>query len=89
VADAVSVLALGAGWYAGWAIGLVVVLIAAVLLLVIIGLGRRIARQAADITRALDGARANTDALWELRRTNHAVDRITRGLAAARERLAR
>ena len=55
----------------------------------IIGLGRRITRQAVEITEALDGARANTDALWEVRGTNHAIDRVTRGLAAAREMLSR
>ena len=84
-----SVYALSTGWYIGWAVGLVVVLIAATLLLTIIALGRRITRQAADITRALDGARANTDALWEVRGTNHAIDRVTRGLGAARETLSR
>ena len=84
-----SVLALGTGWYIGWAVGLVVVLVAATLLLTIIALGRRITRQAVDITRALDGARANTDALWEIRTTNHVIDRVTRGLAAAREMLSR
>lgn len=84
-----TVLALSTGWYVGWAIGLVVVLIAAGLLLTIIALGRRITRQATDITAALDGAKANTDPLWEVRTTNHSVDRITRGLAAAREMLAR
>lgn len=84
-----SVLGLGAGWYIGWVVGLVVVLIAATLLVTIIALGRRISRQAVDITRALDGARANTDALWEVRTTNHVIDRITRGLTAARERLSR
>jgi len=82
-----SVLALAWGWYAGWAIGLVVVLVAAGLLLTIIALGRRISRQATEITRALDGARANTDALWDVRATNHTVDRITRQLAAARRML--
>ena len=79
--------ALSWGWYVGWAVGLVVVLIAAGLLLAIIGLGRRISRQAVDITHALDGARANTDPLWDVRATNHAVDRITRHLAAARKLL--
>ena len=82
-----SALALAWGWYVGWAIGLVVVLLAAGLLLAIIGVGRRISRQATDITRALDGARANTDALWDVRATNHTVDRITRQLAAARRML--
>ncbi len=84
-----SVLGLGVGWYVGWGVGLVVVLIAATLLLLIIGLGRRIARQAEDITAALEGTHRNTNALWEVRRTNHAIDRITRGLAAAREMLGR
>ncbi|HVL97611.1 MAG TPA: hypothetical protein VM266_17280 [Solirubrobacteraceae bacterium] len=79
--------ALSYGWYVGWGVGLVVVLIAATLLLVIIGEGRRIVRQAGDITRALAGAAANTDPLWEVRTTNHTVDRITRSLAAAREKL--
>lgn len=76
--------ALASGWYIGWAVGLVVVLIAAALLLTIIALGRRITRQADAITAALDGARANTDPLWDVRRTNSAVDRITRGLETAR-----
>ena len=84
-----TTLALAGGWYVGWAVGLVVVLLAAGLLLTAITLGQRITRQAVDIERALAGARANTDALWDVRRTNHAVDRITRGLAAAREMLAR
>jgi hypothetical protein len=81
--------ALGAGWYIGWAVGLVVVLVAAALLLIVIGLGRRIVRQATDITTALEGTHRNTDALWDVRATNHAIDRVTRCLAAAREMLTR
>ena len=79
-----TVLALSTGWYVGWAIGLLVVVIAAALLITLIAIGGRIARQAGDIDRALAGARANTDALWDVRQTNHAIDRVTRGLAAAR-----
>jgi hypothetical protein len=81
----VTALGLSWGWYVGWGVGLVVVLIAAGLLLTIIRLGQRVERQANGITRALDGTRVNTEALWEVRRTNLAVDRIRRGLAAARE----
>ncbi len=77
-------IALSSGWYIGWAIGLVVVLIAAALLIAIIALGRRIAGQADDITRALDGARENTAPLFEVTRTNLALDQITRGLARLR-----
>lgn len=77
-------LALSSGWYIGWVVGVAVVLVAAVLLLAIIALGRRIARQAQDITQALDGARANTDALYDVARTNHALDRTARGLRTVR-----
>jgi hypothetical protein len=78
------VVALASGWVIGWIIGAVVVVIAAALLLIIIGLGRRIVREADDITVALDGSRANTDPLFDVARTNLAIDRITRGLRAVR-----
>jgi len=81
------VLALSKWWYIGWAIGGVVVLIAATLLLTIIFLGRRITSQADDITEALDGARANTDPLWGVKSINLNIDRINKGLAAARKAL--
>jgi hypothetical protein len=80
-------LALSTWWYVGWAIAAAVVVIAATLLLVIIFIGRRVARQADEITDALDGARANTDPLWEVKRINLNIDRINRGLAAARRAL--
>lgn len=83
------VVALSEWWYVGWAIGGVVVLIAATLLLIVIGLGRRIVRQAGEITDALDGAREHTAPLYEVKRTNLAIDRIVRGLATAREALTR
>ena len=74
-------------WLVGWVIAAVVVVIAAALLLAVIALGRRIVRQADDITTALDGAREHTLPLYEVKRTNLALDRVTRGLAAAREGL--
>ena len=77
--------ALSSWWYVGWGIGLAVVLVAAVLLLAIIGVGRRIARQAGEITAALDGARENTAPLFDVTRTNLATDRITRYLRIVRE----
>ncbi len=78
------VFALATGWIIGWLVALLVVLLAAGLLLVIIAVGRRISRQAQDITSALDGARGNTDALFDVTRTNLAIDRITRGLRRVR-----
>ncbi len=80
-------LALSTWWYVGWGIAAAVVVIAAVLLLTIILLGRRVVRQADEITAALDGTRANTDPLWDVKRININIDRINRGLAAAREKL--
>jgi hypothetical protein len=77
--------ALSVWWIVGWAVGVVVILIAATLLLIIVGLGRRIVRQADDITAALDGARENTTPLFDVTRTNLAVDQITRGLRTVRE----
>ena len=76
--------ALGGGWFVGWAVGALVVVIAAALLLTVIALGRRIARQAEDITRSLAGTNERTTPLFELGRTNHALDRIARGLRERR-----
>lgn len=76
--------AVGIGWWIGWAVGLVVVLLAAGLLLAVIALGRRIVRQADDITAALDGAREHTTPLFDVTRTNFAIDRIARDLRIVR-----
>lgn len=73
-------LAFSGWWIVGWAVGFGGAVIAAALLVAIIGLGRRIASQADDITRAIDGARANTLPLYDLARTNLALDQTARGL---------
>ena len=74
------------GW---WVLGSVlagaVVLIAAGLLLTIIALARRIVRTAGEIVAALDATRENTNAMFDVAAVNHNLDRITRGLRAARE----
>jgi hypothetical protein len=80
-------LALSTWWVVGWVIGVVVVLIAATLLLTIIGLGRRIVRQADEITASLDSTRRNTDPLWGVKQININIDRINKGLVAARKAL--
>lgn len=76
--------AFSGAWIVGWVLGVVVVAIAATLIVVITGLAQQITRQADDITSALDGARANTDALFAVRYTNLALDRITRNLRRVR-----
>ena len=82
-------LALSGWWTFGWIVAAVVVLVAAILLVAIIMLGRRVTAQAEEITESLDRTRVNTDPLWEVKRTNLAIDRIVRGLAAAREAVTR
>lgn len=78
------------GWWTfGWVVGGAVVLVAALLLVAIIALGRRIVAQADEITTALDGARRNTDPLWDVKAVNINLDRVVRGLAAAREAVER
>lgn len=79
-----AVPAIAAGWVVGWILGALAVIIAATLLLAIIALGRRITTQADEVTEALDGVRANTEPLFDVARTNLAIDRITQGLRNVR-----
>jgi len=67
-------------WIVGYAVGGVVVLIAATLLIAINLLARRIVRQTAEITLALDGAMRNTNPLFDLGMVNHSLEAVTRGL---------
>jgi hypothetical protein len=80
-----EVVAVSSWWVVGWIVGAAVVVVAAALLVAIIALGRRIAGQADDVTRALDGAREHTTPLFDVTRTNLAIDQIARGLRAVRE----
>ena len=79
------ILAFSSWWIVGWVGGVIVVALVAALVLTITALAQRIVGQARAITKALDGARENTLGLWEVRTTNHALDRITRGLRRVRE----
>lgn len=76
-----------AWWVIGSVLGAVVIALVAVLLVAIILLGRRIVGQAGAIVEALDGAQANTAALYDVAATNHALVRIVRDLRAVREGL--
>ncbi len=71
-------------WILGWSLGVVVVVLVAFLVLTITALAERVTRQADDITQALDGTRANTEALFAVKHTNLALDRITRNLRRVR-----
>ena len=78
------VIALSTWWIVGWVGGVVVVALVAALVLIIAALARQVTRQADEITAALDGTRANTEALFAVKQTNTAIDRITRGLRRVR-----
>jgi hypothetical protein len=67
-------------WILGYSIGAAVVLVAATLLIVINLLARRIVRQTAEITLALDGAMRNTTSLFDLGMINHGLESLTRGV---------
>lgn len=71
-------------WKAGWWTGAGVVALAAGLLLGLIGLARRITRQADEITEALTATRDNTAPLFELLDTNRTVERILAPLRTRR-----
>jgi membrane-associated phospholipid phosphatase len=66
-------------------LGGAVVAVAAALLLTLIALARRIVRQAGEIEEAIDGARENTAALFDLSSVNLSLDQVTRELRAVRE----
>lgn len=70
-------------WVVGWIVGGAVVFVAAALLLAIIGLARRITREAGAIVLALDGARASTEPLFDLANVNYSLEQITRALHGA------
>ncbi len=67
-------------WIAGWAVGFGGAVVAALLLVSIVGLGRRITAQAEDVGAAIEHAHASTSQMFELGRTNLALDRIGRAL---------
>ena len=75
---------MSAWWVAGYAAGAVVVLIAATLLLAVIALARRIARQAGEIESALLASVANTESLFDLGQTNHALETLSRSVRQLR-----
>ena len=82
-------LAVSSWWFGGWILGIVVVIVASILLILANMLARRIRIQAEHITEILDSTRENTNPMFDIVKANQALDRITRGLAAIREREAR
>jgi hypothetical protein len=72
------------GWYIGFVIALVVITVVVILAGMILGLARRIAVQAEQITASLDDGRVNTLPLWEVDKVNEELNLIIRDAEAAR-----
>ena len=72
------------GWYVGYVIALVVLVVVVVLVGMILGLARRIGVQALAATQALDEARINTLALWDVDKINGGIRSIISSAEEAR-----
>lgn len=75
------------GWYVGLTIGAVIVAVVVVLVAIILGLARRISVQARSITGAINEARVNTLALWDVDKVNESLRRAAMHAEQARAAL--
>jgi uncharacterized membrane protein len=80
-----AVLASTAGWQLGLALGVVVILVAAAIVIAIVGLAQRIARQAKVAEEAVEIVRRQTDALAGIARINDSGVRILHSARALRK----
>jgi hypothetical protein len=80
-------IALGAstGWYVGLVLGIVVIAVAALIVIEIVRLGQRIARQADGAVGGVDVVRQQTDALSGISRINDSGVRILHSARALRK----
>ena len=73
------------GWQVGIALGVVVILVAAAIVITIVRLADRIAKQAATAVQAVDVVRAQTDELGGIARINDSGVRILHSARALRK----
>jgi hypothetical protein len=73
------------GWQVGIALGVVVILVAAAIVITIVQLAGRIAKQAATAVQAVDVVRAQTDELGGIARINDSGVRILHAARALRK----
>jgi uncharacterized membrane protein len=73
------------GWQVGLALGVVVVLVAAVIVITIVRLAARIAKQAETAVGAVEVVRAQTDELGGIARINDSGVRILHSARALRK----
>jgi Na+-transporting NADH:ubiquinone oxidoreductase subunit NqrF len=75
------------GWYVGLALGAIIIAVVVVLVAIILGLARRIAVQAKQITAAIDDARVNTLPLWDVDKVNESLRLTAKHAQEARRAL--
>lgn len=80
-------LAISAGWWTGWGIGLLFVVIVVALLLLMIRGAIRAGDKAESIVAAFNEAEGHTDGLWNVDTTNRTIVDITKSAKDAREYL--
>jgi hypothetical protein len=78
-------LAASTGWWVGLALGIVVVLVAAAIVITIVGLAQRIAKQARTAVEGVEAVRAQTDELGGIARINDSGVRILHSARALRK----
>jgi uncharacterized membrane protein len=80
-----TALAASTGWTVGIALGVVVILIAAAIVITIVALAQRIAKQAATAVQGVEAVRAQTTQLNDIGRINDSGVRILRSARALRK----
>lgn len=75
------------GWYVGFVLATVIIVVVVILVGSILGLARRIGVQALAVNQALDEARVNTLALWDVDKINGGVRSIIGSAEEARAAL--
>jgi len=80
-----TALAASTGWTVGIVLGVVVILIAAAIVITIVALARRIAKQAAAAVEGVEAVRAQTTQLNDIGRINDSGVRILHSARALRK----
>jgi uncharacterized membrane protein len=80
-----TALAASTGWTVGIALGVVVILIAAAIVITIVALARRIAKQARTAVQGVEAVRAQTTQLNDIGRINDSGVRILHSARALRK----
>jgi hypothetical protein len=80
-----SVIGASTGWYVGLVLGIVVIAVAAAIVITVVALAQRIAKQARTAVGGVDVVRAQTDGLAGIGRINDSGVRILHAARALRK----